>query len=103
MTDRVLGMLGLAVRAGKVIFGSEASAKAVRQGRAFLVILACDASERTKKLIYNKCKSFNVPVVEYKTLKELGRSLGKRSVSCLALKDKGFAKAVGEKTGLVQN
>lgn len=94
MTDKIYGMLGLAVRAGKVVFGSEAASDAVRNQKAHLVILAEDASDRTKKLMNNKCKSFNVPLFEYGTIMDLGSKLGKKRVSCVAVKDKGFAEEI---------
>lgn len=94
MTDKIYGMLGLAVRAGKIVFGSEAGSDAVRNQKAYLVILAEDASDRTKKLMNNKCKSFNVPIFEYGTIIDLGTKLGKKKVSCVALVDKGFAEVI---------
>lgn len=94
MTDKIYNMLGLATRASMIIFGSEASSEAVRFNRAYLVIIAEDASDRTKKLMNNKCKSFNVPIYEYGTIEELGRRLGKKRVSCVSVKEKGFAEAL---------
>ena len=49
--EKIFGMLGLARRAGKLIYGSDAAVNAVRSGKAKAVILAADASDRTKKLI----------------------------------------------------
>lgn len=94
MKSKTVGMLGLARRAGKLIYGSDAAEKAVRSGKAKLVIVAEDASERTKKLMENKCKSFGVSLFYFLTASELGENFGKSDISVLAISDKNFAGAI---------
>lgn len=97
------GMIGLSVAAGKVSFGSESSVDSVRKGKAKLVIVATDASDRTKKLMYNKCGSYSVDIIEYATVLELGRITGKNQVSALAVCDKGLASEILKIYGGVLN
>lgn len=92
--NKLNGMIGLSVKAGKTGFGSEQSVSFVRNGKAKLVIVACDASDRTKKLMTDKCKSYNIQIVEYGTQDELARITGKRRVSVLSVCDRGFADAM---------
>lgn len=47
--DKVLSMLGIAAKAGGVASGEFSTEKAVKDGRAWLVIVASDASENTQK------------------------------------------------------
>lgn len=94
MTEKLIGMLHLSKKAGKLIFGSEPSANAVRGGRAHVVIMAEDASERTKKLMRNKCNSFSVPLFEIGTAQYLGEKFGKCDISVLSVSDENFAKAI---------
>ena len=47
-------MLGIAAKSGSVVSGEFSTEKAVKEGRAYLVIVAGDASENTKK---NRLKS----------------------------------------------
>ncbi len=103
MMNKLERMVGLATRAGKVAFGSEMSVEAVRRGRAFVVLLANDASDRTKKLIRNKCASFGVRLLEYGSKSELGKITGKNNVSALAVLDREFANAVWRNYGGVIN
>ena len=51
MNNKFLGMLGLAKRAGKVQTGEDICSKAVKSGVSKLIIVACDASDYTKKSI----------------------------------------------------
>ena len=49
MVDRVLSMLGIAAKSGKVVSGEFSTEKAVKTGKAYLVIVSEEASENTKK------------------------------------------------------
>ena len=55
MNNKFLGMLGLAKRAGKVQTGEDICSKAVKSGVSKLIIVACDASDNTKKSITDSC------------------------------------------------
>ncbi|MBO6215288.1 MAG: ribosomal L7Ae/L30e/S12e/Gadd45 family protein, partial [Lachnospiraceae bacterium] len=47
--DKVLSMIGLCMKAGKLKSGEFAVEETVKNGQARLVIVASDASENTKK------------------------------------------------------
>ncbi len=47
--DKILSLVGLATRAGKTASGEFCTEKEVKTGRAALVSVAVDASEKTKK------------------------------------------------------
>ena len=98
MHSKAEGMIHLARKAGKLIYGSDAAVKAVRSGKAFLVILAGDASDNTRKLMNNKCHSFGTPIIEMMSAAELGEKFGKSDISVLAVSDKNFAKAIIEQS-----
>ncbi|MDD6309308.1 MAG: ribosomal L7Ae/L30e/S12e/Gadd45 family protein [Clostridia bacterium] len=88
------GMIGLSVKAGKVVFGSEQAVMLLRTGRLPLIIIAEDASERTKKLIRDKSASFNGKWIAYGTVEALSRTTGKNRVAVLGIRDKGLAEAI---------
>ncbi|MBQ7718554.1 MAG: ribosomal L7Ae/L30e/S12e/Gadd45 family protein [Clostridia bacterium] len=97
MKDSVLSFLGLAAKAGRLIYGSEAGSNAARSRRAKLVIVACDAADNTKKLMQNKCASNNIPLCEYADIESLSKAVGKGAVSVVSVSDEGFAKAIFKK------
>ena len=53
MNPKLKGMLGLAMRAGKLACGESKAAEAIRGGRAELVLLSADASDNTEKRFLN--------------------------------------------------
>lgn len=91
---KALSSLGMAMRAGKVISGDEIVLKAVRQGKAKLVIVAGDASDNTKKKFQDKCGTYNVKMVELFDRITLGESIGKSERVIIAVTEAGFSKII---------
>lgn len=94
MRNRVLSLLGLAAKAGKIKSGELAAEKAIKSENAFLVIIAADASDNTKKHFRDMCSYRKIPIFIYGTKDELGRCTGKESRASIALTDEGFSKGL---------
>ena len=82
------------MKAGKVISGEFSTEKAVKEGKAALVIVAEDASDNTKKLFNDKCDFYQVPVYVYGDKEIIGHAIGKELRASLAIVDAGFAKSI---------
>lgn len=95
--DGVLSLLGLSARAGKCKSGEFQVESSVKAGHAFLVILASDASNGSKKSYTDMCKYYKVPIYEYATKDELGHAIGKEERAAVAILDEGFAKGIIKK------
>ena len=93
MNDKVISLLGLAERAGKIASGEFAAEKAVKIGKARLIIVAEDASDNTKKKMKNMT-AYQVPFACYSQKELLGHGIGKEFRASLAVLDGGFAKAI---------
>jgi ribosomal protein L7Ae-like RNA K-turn-binding protein len=91
LQNRILGLLGLSEKAGKIRSGEFQVEKSVKGGKSCLVILSTDASENTKKKFRNMCTFRQVPIAEYGTKEELGHALGRSERSALSMEDSGFA------------
>lgn len=94
MNSKFLGMVGMAKKAGKLVTGEEKCADAVRSGRSRLVIIACDASDNTKKSLVNTCKYYNAEYIEYSDKAALGKYTGAQSRAAVSVNDDNFAKAI---------
>ena len=94
MQSKIFSSLGLATKAGKTQSGEFSTEKAVKSFKAFLVIVAEDASDNTKKMFTNMCTYYEVPCVIYGTKVELGHALGKEMRASLAITDEGFDKMI---------
>ena len=92
--NKFLGMLGLAMRAGRVVIGFDEIAKGAQRGKIHLVILSDEASDGTKKKIRTKCEFYNIQKITVNVSgEELGKRLGKVSAPvCIGITDEGFAR-----------
>ena len=100
--QRVLGMLGMAQRAGKVISGAEGVISTLNAGKAELLIISRDISRNTlDKLLGAAEKSEKVTgnavtCFRFGTSDDLGTALGKPSRAIVAVTDKAFAKGISD-------
>lgn len=91
MNHKVLTLLGFAQRAGKIVSGETGCEAAIRQKKAFLVIVSEDASENTKNQIISLCKHFQVSCLVWGSKINIGVSIGKSPRATIGILDKGFA------------
>lgn len=97
--DKILSLLGLAMKAGKVKSGEFAVEKAVKTGLAYMVIVSEAASDNTKKKFGNMCLYYEVPIYYYGSKEALGACIGKEFRASLAVMDENFAKAIEKELG----
>lgn len=88
--DKLLSMLGLCARAGKLITGEKAVVQAVRTGSACAAVLDGAASENAVKAVGQACQTHGVPLVRTGAF-ALGDAIGKPSRMAAAITDAGFA------------
>ena len=93
-TDKILSLLGLAKKAGKLKSGEFCVETELKKGRAFLVIVAKDASDNTRKKYNDMCSFRHVPIYFYSTKDDLGHHIGAEHRSGVVILDEGFAKAL---------
>ena len=87
-----LKLLGLMRVASLAVSGEEACEKAVRTQEAVLVVVSSDASQLTRKKFHDKCKFYEVEVLDADlTMEELGKSLGQSPRSSVAILSKDLA------------
>ena len=93
--DRMLNMLGLCARAGRLITGEKACEQAVRGGSAFVALLDGAAAANAVKALGDACRSYGVPLLrtgEY----ALGDAIGKPGRMAAAVTDARMAQRLIE-------
>ncbi|OYD09943.1 YlxQ family RNA-binding protein [Paludifilum halophilum] len=90
--DKLYQLLGLAARAGKLVSGEEQVLRAIRSGRAFLVLISQDAAKNAAKKIADKCTYYQVPLSQAGSRRQLGRAVGKGERVVVAVVDPGFSR-----------
>lgn len=95
MTEsKVLGLLGLSAKAGKVCFGRDACIDLIEKRKIKLVIVAMDASDRTKKDIKFICDNNDTKICFYGTIEVLSKAIGKSNKAIIGIKEENFAKQI---------
>ncbi len=95
--DKVLSMLGIAAKSGSIASGEFSTEKAVKDGKAYLVIVARDASENTQKMFRNMTDFYEVPMYLYGDKETLGHFIGKEFRASLAVTNEGLAHSIEDK------
>lgn len=96
MSQKAYDLLGLAQRAGQLQSGDAASEALIKKGKAKLVLLAIDASEKTKEHFIKLANFKKVSVVEAGEKLKLGVALGRSPRSVVVIVDEGFARRLHE-------
>lgn len=92
--DKLLQMIGMAKRAGKLVSGGFLSDKAIKSGESRLIVLSHDISDESRKSITDSCKYYNVKYIEYADREQLGKITGGGERTVVSINDSGFAEAV---------
>lgn len=100
--DKLLSMLGLAKKAGRLEVGEEPVGGAARARDARLIVVASDAAENTLRRVRHfadagQCLWVKIPA----TKDELGRAVGRTSCAMVAVTDIGFAEAAAKKLAAI--
>ena len=86
--------IGLAYKAKKVCVGTEITVEKIRSNQVFLVILASDASELTKKKIQDKTSYYKVELICDINSQKLSNTVGKSNIKVIGIMDRGFAESI---------
>ena len=96
-SKKLLGLLGLAARAGKLVYGTPMVCEELKKGKKiYFVFEASGTSENTHKRISDRCKFYNVRLVELGlSTEEFAHLLGKSGeLAVAALTDASFAQGI---------
>ena len=97
--DKLLNLIGLAKKAGKLEVGEEPVGAAARSKHARLILIASDAADNTRRRALHfgeagECICLEIPP----TKEDLGRALGRTSCALLALTDRSVSE-IGREVG----
>ena len=91
MNDRILSLLGICRRAGRLVIGAQPTIDSVNAHKSRLIIFAKDFSRNSAKSVLEAAKLNNIQVLTINRCKdELSVALGKLC-GVLSVEDDGFA------------
>lgn len=86
-----LALVGLAMRAGAVARGTDATRRAIQDGSASLVLLARDASSIQQQKVLRLLEHRETPRASVGSRVDLGAAIGSAPVSAIAITGESFA------------
>lgn len=95
--DPVLQLLGLAQKAGAVKSGEFMTENSIKDGSAFVCIVAKDASDNTRKHFNDMCSYRDIAYLEYSDKESLGHAIGKELRASISVTNEQLAKQILKK------
>ena len=93
--ERLLGMLGLCIRARRAVCGTGNVCEALKAGKERLVVAASDNSAGTEKRLFDRAAFYGVKIIKTElTSAEIGAATGRSLVAAMAISDESMASAV---------
>jgi ribosomal protein L7Ae-like RNA K-turn-binding protein len=90
----------MARRAGALAYGTGSTRRALKEGRARLILFAQDASDTQREKVMKLLRHGTTPRATLGTREALGSAVGSAPVSAVAVTDRGFAKELLARLGV---
>ena len=97
INNNILGLIGLAMKAGKIAFGADSVEESILKRKVKLVIVSEESSERTKNKFIKLCQNYNTPIIIDGNIDDLSKTIGKSNKAVIGIKDINFANSIQKK------
>jgi ribosomal protein L7Ae-like RNA K-turn-binding protein len=101
--ERVLGLMGLAARARKLMTGYNTCLSAIESGSLKLLIIAEEVGENSSGKMISKCRSRGIDCRRYGSAPVLSHATGKTDKGIFGITDRGFAESIKKEIDLIQS
>ena len=97
INNNILGLIGLAMKAGKIAFGADSVEESILKRKVTLVIVSEESSESTKSKFIKLCQNYNIPIIIDGNIDDLSKTIGKSNKAVIGIKDINFANSIQKK------
>ncbi len=94
MSGKLIRLLGLGLRAGRLVVGVTGVRAQLQRDGLSCVVLAADASARTREKVERLARARGVSVLAGPAALDLGAGLGRRPVQAVGVADAGLARGL---------
>jgi ribosomal protein L7Ae-like RNA K-turn-binding protein len=94
VSDALVALLGLGARARSLVIGVAGVRARLQRGRLAAVVIAADASERTREKVERLAVARGVPVLVGPAAARLGARLGRPAVQTVGVSDRALARGL---------
>lgn len=94
--NKILGLLGLSARARKFCFGNDSVLQELEKRKVYLIIIATDASDKTKKNWRFYSEKYNCKLIEISNIDNLSKAIGKSNKAVIGIEDENLASGIAK-------
>ena len=94
INKKILGLIGLSAKAGKVSFGADSVENGIKKRIVKLVIVSEDSSDRTKDKFKKICEQFHIPMIQIADIETLSKTIGKNNKAILGIQDINLSREI---------
>ena len=93
-SKKILGLIGLGARAGKICFGADSVEEKIKNKKVYLIIVAIDASERTKEKFKKISEQNDIPIIIDEEIDTISKAIGKSNKAILGIEEQNIANEI---------
>lgn len=79
------------MKAGKIVFGTEACIEAIERKKVKLILVAKDSADRTKENFIYHCEKNKIPLLQFSNIEDISKAIGKNNKAVIGIKEKNLA------------
>ena len=92
--NKILGLIGFAARARKICSGADSVELEIKKKKVYLVLVANDASDRTKEKFIKLCKQYNVKMIIASEIDMISKAIGKSNKAVIGIEESNLASEI---------
>ena len=94
INKKIIGLIGLAAKARNISYGADSVEIQVKKKKVYLIIVAQDASDRTKEKFKNISEKYKIPLMIVGKIEELSKAIGKSNKAILGVENLNLSKEI---------
>ena len=94
INKKIIGLIGLAAKARNISYGADSVEIQVKKKKVYLIIVAQDASDRTKEKFKNISEKYKIPLIIVGRIEELSKAIGKSNKAILGVENLNLSKEI---------
>lgn len=96
MINKIYSMIGICMKAGMLAFGSDMCIENIKINKIKLLIIAQDASLKTRKKFIDICEKYQIKYHIFGDIEILSKSIGKNNKAIIGIMDRGFSEKIDQ-------
>lgn len=94
INKKILGLIGLSAKAREISYGADSVEIQLKKKKVKLIIVAEDASDRTKNKFIKLSNEYNVPIIILGKIDEISKTIGKSNKAIIGIEEENISKEI---------